>query len=241
MGLHIQMLSKIPVTCPYANPSPNALNMENYDRLHWDGRQLIRTWFTRAYKQVDCVAEHSFEPFIFAWISFNAWGSCITGEDRDIKWIRRVAKCPRLRETFGNLSNIDQNFQTSVQSFVDLWPIFRAQDIRRSEYYGERPLDRAEVIQTYYRIQNISYEPSCSLYHTGISGSIPADWPHCLHTIYRVRCNLFHGEKSPHSEMDARIVKSAFDVLVGFLAKADIISPNLRTHRPLRERRAGEP
>jgi hypothetical protein len=44
--------------------------------------------------------------------------------------------------------------------------------------------------------------------------------------------------------MDARIVKSAFDVLVNFFVMAEIISPNNqlhRTRRPLLGRHAGEP
>jgi len=36
--------------------------------------------------------------------------------------------------------------------------------------------------------------------------------------LYQVRCNLFHGEKSAHSEMDSQIVYSALQVLVRFLS-----------------------
>ena len=222
------------MTCPYSNPSPNALDIGAYERLHSDGKRLIRAWFDRAYRKIDCQAGESFEPFIFAWISFNAWGSCVTGEDRDAELVRRVANCPRLREMFENLRNEDANFKPVVQTFVDLWPIFKAQDIRRRGYFRAPSPDRAEVIQQYRQIPDVSFEPSCSFYHVDVSGAIPSDWPHCLHAIYRVRCNLFHGEKSPHSEMDARIVKSAFDVLVSFFVTAEIISPNKRLHRTRR-------
>ena len=211
------------MSCPYANPSPKALDTDSFHRLHRDGKQLISAWFARAYRAIDCEAEQSFEPFIFTWIAFNAWGSCVTGQDRDKELVRRVANCPCLRGKFMNLVNDDESFRSILRSFADSWPIFKAQDIRKEGYFGAISRDRDEVIQHYRGIPDVSFEPSCAFFHKENSGTIPVDWPHCLHTIYRVRCNLFHGEKSPHSEMDARIVKGAFDVLVRFLANAEII------------------
>lgn len=230
------------MSCPYANPSPNALDHGVYDRLHRDGKRLISAWATRAHRAVDCDPDKSFEPFIFMWIAFNAWGACVTGEDRDAEMVRRTANCPRLRESFRNLTEENLSFRRIVESFADLWPIFKAQDIRRSGYLGPPPSERAEVIRRYREIPAIAYEPSCGFSHIERTGSIPVDWPHCLHTIYRVRCNLFHGEKSLHSEMDARVVKGAFDVLARFFFK-NIIPPNRlhRTRKPLRDRPAGEP
>ena len=31
---------------------------------------------------------------------------------------------------------------------------------------------------------------------------MPPDWAHILKAIYKVRSNLFHGQKAAHSEMD---------------------------------------
>jgi hypothetical protein len=36
--------------------------------------------------------------------------------------------------------------------------------------------------------------------------------------LYQVRCNLFHGDKDPQSEMDRQIVYSALQVLVPFMS-----------------------
>jgi len=36
--------------------------------------------------------------------------------------------------------------------------------------------------------------------------SVPIDWPHTLAAVYQVRCNLFHGHKAAHSEMEPAIV-----------------------------------
>jgi hypothetical protein len=45
----------------------------------------------------------------------------------------------------------------------------------------------------------------------------PLDWPHTLAALYRIRCNLFHGEKAVNSEMDNLIVSIDFRVLLHFL------------------------
>jgi type I restriction enzyme R subunit len=37
--------------------------------------------------------------------------------------------------------------------------------------------------------------------------------------IYQVRCNLFHGDKAPHSEIDRVLVHSAFRILLEFLSR----------------------
>jgi hypothetical protein len=42
---------------------------------------------------------------------------------------------------------------------------------------------------------------------------MPLDWAHAMKALYRVRCNLFHGEKARTSEDDKRIVTAAYNVL----------------------------
>ena len=51
-------------------------------------------------------------------------------------------------------------------------------------------------------------------YHRERSEEVSLNWAHSLKAIYRVRCNLFHGEKAAHSEMDQKIVSSAFRILL---------------------------
>jgi hypothetical protein len=69
------------------------------------------------------------------------------------------------------------------------------------------------------------YRPECWELHTrhisgdriGTNDSVPLDWPHTLHAIYIVRCNLFHGAKSRYSDADSKLVLYAFQVLVHFM------------------------
>ena len=211
------------MTCPYQNPSPRALDIGKYFRLHQDGKRLIDSWFTRAFEARMCLPTESFEPFIFCWISFNAWASCVTGVDTDREIVRRIYNCPELRSRFDNLRTNDPEFSNAIAAFSGLWPIFKAQQLRRQDIHYQQGETRQQTIERYFRIPNISFEPECWREH---ENGIPLDLPHSLAAIYRVRCNLFHGEKSPHSEMDAIIVKAAFDVLVRFLSQGQLIVPN---------------
>ncbi len=209
--------------CTYLNPSPRPLDIGIYRRLHQDGKNLIKSWYDKALDQLECDPGQSFEPFIYLWIAFNAWSSCVTGIDQDNILVRRVANCPRLRAMFLDFYQNDEQFELMTNQFADLWPIFRANNIRMENQQQHQFNDRAEYIELYYQIPNIEFKPKCSRYHVEKGEIIPRDWPHTLHTIYQIRCNLFHGEKSPHSEMDKTIVKTAFNVLIGFFIRADIV------------------
>lgn len=44
--------------------------------------------------------------------------------------------------------------------------------------------------------------------------SIPVDWAHTLDALYRVRCNLFHGQKSGGGHEDREILSAAVAVLL---------------------------
>ena len=62
-----------------------SLEVWNIEYLHDRSRQLIGSWFDRAWQYREADGENSFEPFIFAWFSVNAWAACVTGEDSDSK------------------------------------------------------------------------------------------------------------------------------------------------------------
>jgi hypothetical protein len=57
----------------------------------------------------------------------------------------------------------------------------------------------------------------------GAGEDVSLDWPQTLAAIYPVRCNLFHGEKSAHLEMDREIVCTALVVLMMFFRHSQIL------------------
>jgi hypothetical protein len=48
------------------------VDRSRYWTLHPEGRRLVSGWFERAWQARDCDPEDSFEPYIFAFVAFNA-------------------------------------------------------------------------------------------------------------------------------------------------------------------------
>lgn len=212
--------------CKYATESaahpPRLLQLESHRWLHEDGQRLIFTWFERAWAQRHN-EEATFEAFIFAWMSVNAWAACFTGEDQDREYMRRLKADEGLRQRFLGVVSESPDVSSNAREFVGLMPIFKAQRLRRSGVRGEVGMSRTDLVRHYFAEGVSEFEPECAEWHLRRGEPTPCDWPHVIAAIYRVRCNLFHGEKSAHSEMDRRIVRSAFLTLTGFFRAAGIL------------------
>lgn len=212
------------VECMYREQAGPAtrINFDRFQSLHLDGQHLVRGWFAKAYAAMSD-DEECFEAFIFAWFAVNGWAACVTGRDRDSEYIRALQRSTELAEMFQALLDGDQEFRSAAEAFRELWPIFKAQDIRRAGHHIASVPERRAVVQHYFACDVRSYEPQCWKSHVDAGETVPLDWPHTLAAIYRVRCNLFHGEKSAYSEMDRAIVRSAFLVLILFFRNAHLL------------------
>jgi hypothetical protein len=58
------------------------------------------------------------------------------------------------------------------------------------------------------------FAPKCWIEHRGNFETIEENWTNTIQSIYRVRCNLFHGDKSPVLQPDQQIVSSTFRVML---------------------------
>ena len=202
--------------------SRQPLDLRMHQRLHPEGQRLITSWFEKAWNQrLD--EDETFESFIFAWFAVNGWAACVTGVDADREYIARLSSDDDLYERFERLLAADTAFSASARRFHAMWPIFKAQRIRREGVRPEADLDRARLIGHYLEAGLTDYAPACWQAHRDAGEPVPLDWPHTLEAIYRVRCNLFHGEKSAHSEMDRLIVRAAFETLLYFFRNAQIL------------------
>jgi hypothetical protein len=86
-----------------------------YRRLHLEGRHLIEGWFCRSWEQRDVEGEAVFEPFIYAWIAFNGWASCVTGQDQDAQYLRSIIHDAELNGLFTSLvQSAESNLSKSL-------------------------------------------------------------------------------------------------------------------------------
>jgi hypothetical protein len=199
------------------NPVQIKVDLQRYRLLHHEGRRLISGWFNRAWRARDCQGGDCFEAFIFAWIAVNGWAACVTETDGDRKYLDALMLDQDIKNQFDRLLR-DPNlrFSSIASEFAQLWPIFEVKDLRKKSMLWMQEPDRNKLIMSYLQGGAEKYQPQCWKRHVDSGQAIPLDWPHTLAAVYRVRCNLFHGEKAAHSEMDQLVVSRAFRVLIYF-------------------------
>lgn len=200
--------------------TPPQVDFGHYWRLHQEGRRHIQGWLERGWNSRDCRGEHCFESLIFTWIAFNSWGSCIADTEIDRQWLDALMASSKMCNLFDELlANGESPFHEYVSQFHAVWPIFKVQELRDAgiHYWSRDIRERPLLVREYLERGMTKFEPACWKRHMDEGGSIPMDWPHTLTALYRVRCNLFHGEKAPYSEIDRTIVRAALRVLVYFL------------------------
>ena len=201
----------------------NRFKSDRFRTLHQDGRRLVAHWFTLAHEQLACDPAESFEPFICAWIAFNGWASCCTELDRDREIVQALSLSSELVQQFDRSIEESTSFRTTAERFRGYWPVFKAQELRRLRAPMHMMGDRQGIVAGYFDIGARKFEPACFRRHAAVGEEIPLDWPHVLAAIYQVRCNLFHGDKAPHSEIDRVLVYSGFQILVQFLSRSEYI------------------
>lgn len=201
---------------------PRRLDYWRYDHLPPYGKSLIQDWFRRGEQGIGRDPAESFEPFIYTWFALNSWAACVTNQDQDATWRRRLAEDPSLQEEFGRLRATNAEFRQHLDQFVAFWPIFEVKSIRRRypEYRQHRtPETRAELIPE-LRARRIPHEPD------GWNSGDDVNWPNTLAALARVRNNLFHGDKAAEDLVDQRIVHAALHTLVLFLRHSHVLRSN---------------
>lgn len=198
--------------------SPSRLEFDRYERLHPDGRALIHGWRERA---SDVAAEQNFESFIYLWIAFNSWAACVTGLDADAAWQRALIADPSLNDLFDEQLSRATRTADSARRFAALWPIFHVAKLRERgiDYWTGAHDSRATMTRAYIDAGAREFAPSCYFEHK----EVPLDWGHTLAALYRVRCNLFHGEKARSSENDQLVVAAAGETLLAFLDESRLL------------------
>jgi hypothetical protein len=215
-------------TCPElikVRASVAPLDFCRYEALHPQGRRLITGWFDRAWEARDCKPEDAFEPFIFTWFAVNGWAACVSGVDQDRAYVEALTCDQSMCKDFARLlSKCGTPFRSHATDFARLWPIFEVKDLRHRGIIRFHGGDRDPIVKGYLEKGCRKLDPLCWKRHSDADEHAPLDWPHTLAALYRVRCNLFHGEKDAHSEMDQRVVSCAFRTLTHFFSAAGYLS-----------------
>lgn len=153
----------------------------------------------------------SFMAFIYRWMGFNGWMSAVTLQGTDREMIDAFVAAPRLIGAFDQLLAGDPNFRQMVLDFTALWPVLNVRSVRAKLGYDAFRLYDRSALLTRCAAENVKQQPP-----EWTEGTDPS-WEQMLRTIYQVRCNLFHGEKSPQSFRDRDLVLAADRILAHFI------------------------
>lgn len=159
----------------------------------------------------NAACQQSFMSFIYRWMAFNGWMSAITLEDTDAAMINALVAAPRLVGAYQQLRANDAEFRQVVDEFTALWPVLNVRSARDKLGYGTFwENDRATLLQL-CAAAKVRQQPT-----QWVPDNEPT-WEQLLRTIYQVRCNLFHGEKSPQAIRDRDLVAASDRTLAKFI------------------------
>jgi len=133
-----------------------------------------------------------------------------------------LASDKQINDAFVTLaSEPDSSIAVNAGDLVRLFPIFDVKTLIKDNLLRLGGGDKRDDLREFYVTNGVTaFEPRCWKRHVDDGEAVPLDWPHVLKAIYKVRCNLFHGQKSAHSEMDKEIVSAAFLTLAHFVREA---------------------
>ncbi len=114
--------------CVADQPGNMAINF-GQGRDYTDASMLIPSWHQHARLALE--RGDPFEAFIFDWISINGWAERVTDAEKDADWIDALAASDELRSCFTDLL-VDERYAFAVSQFAKLWPIFRADQQRKT-------------------------------------------------------------------------------------------------------------
>ena len=183
-------------------------NFSNFQGMEPETRDLVRELMENADRQ-----RSAFMSFVNIWMAFNGWMAAVTERETDADMIRAFAANARLIEAYSVLMEASRPFHRLVSDFAAMWPVLNVRDVRKK-------LGR----DAFWRLQRDDLIAACDAASVKRQpsawsvGDIPS-WEQLLRTIYQVRCNLFHGEKSPQNFRDRQLVLKSDRILRMFLTE----------------------
>jgi hypothetical protein len=152
-------------------------DLSRYITLQPQGKRLILDWSDRARNMQQLPCEKHFEAFIYLWISFNGWATCITELDSDREWLDALMLSQEIQQDFAQLvSNPNTVTHQRMRNFYQFWPVFKAQSIRRQNVNViENQSNRQAVVERYFQAGIDKFEPQCWQRHIRENSVVPTD------------------------------------------------------------------
>lgn len=174
------------------DPSAHQVSMELLSRAERESPSMIR--------------------FMLRWMGYNGWLAAVTGCERDYQMINAMAAEPRMIAAYDQLIAVDPGFKAEIDAFAAHWPVLNVAHVRAALGYDAfRRYDRATLLAE-CDAHDVKRQPANWVPGTGPS------WEQLLRTLYQVRCNLFHGEKSEQAARDRDLVFASDRILHQLLA-----------------------
>lgn len=188
------------------------IRFNNYQELDAEAYDLIQQLFFTADNETSV-----FPSFIIRWMAFNGWMECVTGAETDADMISQLADEQRLSDAYDSIIKNDADFRHHVNQFAVMLPVLNIRDVKKKlgrDAFWRYSRDEliAEVI-----LNNVKHRPVGWL-----TGETPT-WKQLILTIYAVRCNLFHGSKSPTNYRDHQLVISCDYIIKKFLINSECL------------------
>ncbi|MET4215970.1 hypothetical protein ACVWWG_006714 [Bradyrhizobium sp. LB7.2] len=182
------------------------VSFNNFLSLDPDAVEVTRELAENADRQ-----RSAFMSFVNTWMAFNGWMEAVTEANNDAQMITSLAENRRMITAYDSLMDQHQPFRRRVVTFSERWPVVNVRDARKK--LGRDVLFRLsrEDFANECRLQDVRFHPA-----GWTDGDIPT-WPQLLRTIYAIRCNMFHGAKSPQNARDRELVLHSDRILRAFI------------------------
>lgn len=186
----------------------------NFVRLENERREVTHDLLQHARRE-----RTAFGSFASVWFAFNGWMECVTDASTDAAMITAIADNARMTAEYAQLMQ-DSDFQRNVREFSSRWPVVNVRDARRKFGPDVFLISSREEIIRRCEESDIKMQP------VGWTNGETPTWAHVIKSIYMIRCNLFHGAKSPSNLHDRRLVRDSEVILTKFIERSDCFNWN---------------
>ncbi len=207
------------------------VNKDLFIQLPKDQRIMLNDWFETTWKIRESEPKLHYYAFIHAWEILSVIAEIITGSGDPERWFDPLLQDDYLKGIFNRvMENKKSLMRMYVKRFAQQFPIFNISTLDSQGIKNALFPVRTDVVKYYYENGITDYAPACWGKHVDDSEFLP-DWEHTLSAWYMVRKNLLKSSEGwAHSELNVRIVSTAFLSLIYFYKEGKLFfeNPSLR-------------